>query len=267
MKLNRSLIFLSVICIIQVYICSLPLSSALASPDPPRQSAEALFQQGNDLYGQGKYRQALDVYTRIITEYGVSGPLLYNLANCHAQTGRTGQAIVNYERALRLSPGDSDTKGNLDLIRKNQGLFEGEVSLAHRLGSLLYLDQWTMLAALLYVLFTLNNLTSLYPFPSEKIRQWINGLCLLLLVIVSMGIFSQFRQLNEAVVIDKDARLLLSPFPSASLVGTIQEGRVVHSLSKHGTYSLVEDESGRTGWVETNAIGCIIEPNPLQRTR
>ena len=257
MKLNRSLIFLTAICIIQV--CFWSLAVAPAQSDPGK-SAEVLFQQGNEFYGQGKYRQALDVYTRIIIEYGVSGPLLYTQANCYAQTGRTGQAIVNYERALRLTPGDSDCKGNLDLLRKNQGLFQEEISLAHRLGSWLYLDQWTMLAALLYALLTFINLVGLRFSNGKIMRRWISGLCLLLLAITSAGALFQYRQLDEAVVIDSDARLLLSPFGTASSVGNILEGRVVHSLTKHGTYSLVEYETGRTGWIETRTIEPIIEP-------
>ena len=255
MKLKRSLILLSAICIIQVCLCPFLVSPILADAGP---SAETLFQQGNDLYGQGKYRQALDAYSRIVEEYGVSGPLLYNLANCFAQTGRTGQAIVNYERALRLAPSDSDSKGNLELLRKNQGLFQQEAPLAQRLGSLLSLDQWTMLAALLYILFALINLINLRFYNGKILRRWISGLCLLLMVTASTGAFFQSRQIHEVVVVGNDTRLLLSPFPAAAPIGTIQEGRIVHFLTKHGTYSLVEDETGRTGWIETQAIESIL---------
>jgi tetratricopeptide (TPR) repeat protein len=264
MKLKRALILLSAICILQV--CLGPFLAAPSHADP-EQSAETLFQQGNALYGQGKYLQALDVYSRIVEEYGVSGPLLYNLANCFAQTGRTGQAIVNYERALRLAPSDSDSKGNLELLRKNQGLFQEDVPLAQRLGSLLSLDQWAMLAALLYILFALINLINLRFSNGKIMRRWISGLCLLLMVTASAGAFFQSRQIHEAVVVGNDPRLLLSPFPAAAPIGTIQEGRIVHYLTKHGTYSLVEDETNRTGWVETQAIESIIEANAPQRTR
>jgi tetratricopeptide (TPR) repeat protein len=264
MKLKRSLILLSALCIIQVCLCPLLVSPTLADPGP---SAETFFQQGNTLYGQGKYGQALDIYTRIIAEYGMSGPLLYNLANCYAQTGQIGQAIVNYERALRLSPGDSDSKGNLDLLRKNQGLFQDEVPLAHRLGSLLTFDQWTTLAALLYFLITLNNLIDLRLSSGKNMRRWVGGLSLLLLILAFAGALFQYRQMDEAVVTGNDTRLLLSPFPTASPVGTLQEGRIVHFLTKHGNYSQVEDETGRSGWVESNAIESIIEAGVSQRTR
>jgi tetratricopeptide (TPR) repeat protein len=260
MKLNRYLVLLSAICAALVLFCSSACPCAVAAP-------ETLFQQGNDLYRQGKYQEALQIYSRIITEDGFSGPLLYNLANCYAQTGRIGLAILNYERALHLSQGDSDIRGNLDLLRKNRGLFQEELPLVRRLASLLDLDQWTLLAGLMFMLLTSINLVGLRLSNGRQMRRWIGGLCLPVMVIASAGAFCQYRQLDEAVVTGNDTRLLLSPFPAASSVETIQEGRKVHYLSKHGTYALVEDETGRSGWIETNAITFIIEPASPDRPR
>ena len=257
MKLNRYLVLLSAVCTALVLFCSSACPCAFATPG---QSAETLFQQGNDLYGQGKYKEAQQIYSRIIAEDGFSGPLLYNLANCYAQTGRTGQAILNYERALRLSPGDSDIRGNLELLRKNRGLFQEDLPLVRRLASLLDLDQWTLSAGLMFMLLTFINLAGLRLSNGRPMRRWVGGLCLLVMIIASTGAFCQYRQLDEAVVTGNDTRLLLSPFPAASSVETIQEGRKVHYLSKHGLYALVEDEAGRSGWIETNAISFIIEP-------
>ena len=257
MKSNRYLALLSAVCAALILFCSSACPCAVAASG---QSAETLFQQGNELYGQGKFQEALQIYSRIIAEDGFSGPLLYNLANCYAQTGRTGQAILNYERALRLSPGDSDSKGNLDLLRKSRGLFQEELPLFRRLASSLDLDQWTLAAGLSLVIFTLINLAGLRLSNGRQIRRWTGGHCLLVMAIASAGAFCQYRQLAEAVVTGNDSRLLLSPFPAASSIETIQEGRKLHYLSKHGSYALVEDEAGRSGWIETNAITFIIEP-------
>jgi tetratricopeptide (TPR) repeat protein len=252
MKLNRYAILRSAVC------AFLALFFSLAAPTAaPAQSAKALFQQGNDLYGQGKYQEALHVYSRIIAEDGFSGPLLSNLANCYAQIGRAGLAVLNYERALRLAPGDSDSRGNLDLLRKTQGLFQEELPLARRAASFLDLDQWTLLAGVFLVLLTLINLAGLRFSNGKQVRRWLGGLCLVVLLVASAGVVSQYRQLDEAVVISNDAHLLLSPFPTSSSVGVVAEGRIVFTLKQHGLYSLVEDHAGRTGWLETAAITSI----------
>jgi tetratricopeptide (TPR) repeat protein len=228
----------------------------------PAQSPQGLFQAGNDLYSQGNYQKAIEVYSQIIAMDGFSGPLLYNLANCYAQIGRTGPAIVNYERALRLSPGDSDARGNLDLLRKNNGLFQEDLPLGKRAASVFDLNQWTMIAALFFVLLTVLSLAGLLFSGGGHIRLWISVLFLFFIAIASVGACSQIRQLHMAVVTTGDAHLLLSPFPAASPVGTLQEGRLVYGEVKHGQFLLIEDETGRTGWVDSNAIEFIAQPVP-----
>ncbi len=221
------------------------------------QTAEMLFQQANGMYGQGKYQQALTIYTKIARKDGFSGSLLYNTANCYAQLGRTGMAILDYERALRLSPSDSDIRGNLELIRKNQGLFQERQPLVKRVISLLDLDQWTLLAGLFFVFFTVLCLSGLRFSNGKQMRRWMGGVCLLFMLVASAGAALQYRRLDAAVVVGDNARLLLSPFPSASSVGSLREGRVVMYLSRHGNYSLVEDEAGRSGWIDTGDIAFI----------
>ena len=83
-------------------------SSSLAAPTP---QAESLFQQGNDLYGQGKYREALQIYTGIATREGVSAALLYNIGNSYAQTGQTGDGkiyVIDMEQIIRIRTGQDD---------------------------------------------------------------------------------------------------------------------------------------------------------------
>ncbi|MDR3630310.1 MAG: tetratricopeptide repeat protein [Desulfocapsaceae bacterium] len=229
-------------------------SSAVAASTP---SAETLFQQGNDLYGQGRYQEALQIYVRIADREGVSAALFYNLANCCAQTGQTGQAVLNYKRALRLSPADSDIKGNLDLLERNAGLFRQEVSWPNRMAALLDLDQWCLLAGFALMILTLISLAGLRLHNGRQLGRWISAACLLIILLSSAGIAARYRQLDEAVVVGSDARLLLSPFPAASPIGAIREGQTMYYRSQHGAYALVEDETGRSGWIAVKDIGLV----------
>src|ERR1700727_796497 len=42
---------------------------------------------------------------------------LYNLANSYARSGKPGLAVLSYERAALLAPGDSDINANLEYVR------------------------------------------------------------------------------------------------------------------------------------------------------
>src|ERR1700734_1706005 len=42
---------------------------------------------------------------------------LYNLANSYARSGKAGLAVLSYERAALLAPGDPDINANLEYVR------------------------------------------------------------------------------------------------------------------------------------------------------
>jgi tetratricopeptide (TPR) repeat protein len=91
----------------------LALSAGVAGATSP----DGLFDQGNGAYEAGRYEEAAEAYTRVLA-YGVRDPRAhYNLANAYFKLGRIGPAILHYERALRLAPGDEDIRDNLEFAR------------------------------------------------------------------------------------------------------------------------------------------------------
>ena len=78
---------------------------------------EEFFQQGNQLYQEGDFAGALEAYQALRQGGFESADLYYNLANAFFKTGDLGRSILNYERALKLRPGDEDIRANLELAR------------------------------------------------------------------------------------------------------------------------------------------------------
>lgn len=83
-------------------------------------AATAITAQGSapsadDLYRMDDYQGAIAAYEDILAEGKSSADLYYNLGNAYYRDGQLGKAILNYERALRLKPGMSDAKENLEL--------------------------------------------------------------------------------------------------------------------------------------------------------
>ena len=83
----------------------------------PAGAQSAFFDEGNRLYQAGDFEGALDRYRRILDEELESGELYYNIGNAHFRLGALAPAILNYERARRLMPGDDDLLANLALAR------------------------------------------------------------------------------------------------------------------------------------------------------
>ena len=65
--------------------------------------AQSTFDEANAAYADGRYEEAAALYQAMIDEQP-DAVLYYNLGNARFKQGELAQAILNYERALRLKP-------------------------------------------------------------------------------------------------------------------------------------------------------------------
>ena len=78
-------------------------------------AVEQVWDAANTAYINSDYHRAIDAYRQLILRGHASDKLYYNLANAYFKVGRYGKAILYYNRALRLAPGDADIRYNLDV--------------------------------------------------------------------------------------------------------------------------------------------------------
>ncbi|SDP37323.1 tetratricopeptide repeat protein [Desulforhopalus singaporensis] len=228
--------------------------TAFAADTASPASDRDLFEQANRAYSQGSYRRAIDLYEEIVNRSGYSAAVLYNLANSYAQAGMTGKAIVNYERTKVLAPSDFDIGGNLEKIKKENGLFRQAPSIKEKVLTRLSLDRWALLILLVFGLFTLFVVMAVKIRFSRPVILVTGVACLVVLALGVAGVFFQRQQTKYAVVISPAAKLLISPFDNATPVGTIREGRLVYPGKTHQVFTYVMDKTGRKGWIPTDQI-------------
>lgn len=90
---------------------------ATAGPAPAQSAALSLYSEGNQHYRQGEYDRARQKYGAAVDSGARDARLYYNLGNACFKSQRLGEAIVWYERALRLEPRDEDIRANLAFAR------------------------------------------------------------------------------------------------------------------------------------------------------
>ncbi|MCH1569896.1 MAG: tetratricopeptide repeat protein [Longimicrobiales bacterium] len=78
---------------------------------------DEIVDRGNLAYQEGEYTAAIEAYEAVIEGGFSSAGLQYNLGNAYFKSGNLGRSILHWERALALSPGDPDTRANLELAR------------------------------------------------------------------------------------------------------------------------------------------------------
>ena len=105
-----------------------------------------LITQADSAYNADDFRQAADMYLNVIQQEGPSAKLYYNLGNTYYRLGEMGNAVIAYERALRLDPSDKDARNNLDFVNARitdrpgeRGTFLGNALDAISAGILAYL--------------------------------------------------------------------------------------------------------------------------------
>lgn len=215
------------------------------------------FESGNAAYSVGEYDKAIEIYSEIIASEGSGAGLLYNLANSYAQNGQVGLAILNYERALKLSPSDPNTLGNLAKVRKDKGLFIQEAGKVAGFVSKLATDTWSTVG-LCCLLFVAILLFVRLRYTSSTRTLTISTVSAVLLFILSVfGTGYGYQSYNPLVVIANDIKLQISPFEGATSVGAIEEGRLLFPVKQHGEYTYVTDRAGRKGWVKGKAVEAV----------
>lgn len=105
--------------------CLTPASAAVAQEFVSREAPEVgpdramrLFREANDLYAEGSHGAAAGMYEAILAGGFLNADVYYNLANARYMEGDIAQAVLGYERALRLNGSHEDAAANLEFVRE-----------------------------------------------------------------------------------------------------------------------------------------------------
>lgn len=229
---------------------------------------ETAIKEAETAYTQEDYNKAIELYEGIIKSHGESAAIFYNLGNAYYKAGKVAPAILNYERALVLDPGDKDIRFNLQMARQKTvdkiepvgGFFLSQWfdSIQNMAGA----DSWGKIGILCFILF----IGCLILFFFSK---WIHlkkigfyaGLLLLVLVIFA-NIFGQHQKAemlnrNSAIIFAPTVTIKSSPDASGTDLFILHEGTKVSVKSKLGDWSEIEMEDGSVGWMPTKDIQVI----------
>ena len=118
-------------------------------------------QQAAAAYANKNYPEAIELYQQLSKEQGVSSELYYNLGNAYYRNGDNGNAVLYYERSLRLNPRNKEAQANLDFLQTKLkdrfGTDENILSTWIReFRNLLSSNGWTILGMVSFALFILG---------------------------------------------------------------------------------------------------------------
>ena len=221
--------------------------------------------EADSAYARGEYQQAIKDYEALLKQ-GASADLYYNLGNAYYRTENITRAVLNYERALLLSPGDRDIRFNLQIAQAktiDKIVPESEMfffTWYRSLVNLMSVDGWarTSLASLALLIVLLL----IYLFSD---RIWLRkigffgGIVLLLLFVVS-NVFAWQQKQNllyrkGAIVIVPSVTVKSTPANNGTDLFILHEGTKVNITdgSMKG-WKEIRIADGKEGWIESKQI-------------
>jgi tetratricopeptide (TPR) repeat protein len=232
------------------------------------QQPKQLFQKANQAYQNQNYQQAIELYQNILGQGYQATEIYYNLGNAYFRLNNLGQAILNYEKALKLNPNDPDIRYNLELANLR---VVDRLELPPRF----FLFEWwdslktyfslTQLTRLVAVLFTLSIvLLVLWLFIRRyRLRRWlltgaiIGGLLFIfwgyILILQSEG----YRNRHQAIVLTPTVTVMSAPDEASTDVFLLHEGVKISLDEQRESWVKISLPDGKSGWIKTQDIGII----------
>jgi len=239
----------------------LPLGAGAAESYP-----DSLWKAGVDAYSAGQWAQAAADWTDLTATGLRSKELYYNLGNAWFKAGQIAPAILNYERALRLDPSDSDVRYNLEFARAQTQDRIDEVpefilkTWTRKLSYLLSSNAWAGLSLFLLALtLALVLLFLLGPTVSARRAGFFTGIAALLLTLMCWGFARSLKSAAErhddAIVMRPVSSVTSSPSSDAAKsLFILHEGTKVKVLDEVSGFTDIELADGRRGWIATSDI-------------
>lgn len=225
-----------------------------------------LFSQGNSLYNEGKFQDAIHTYERILDTKNHSAELYFNLANTYYKLNRIAPSVYYYEKALQLSPNDNDIINNMSFA-KNMTIDDIEImpemgfsKIANQVINTYSFDTWAKLSVFFVALFVVLFLAYYFSYSStnKRFAFLASSLSIVLILITLAFAFQRYdyeQKDKPAIVFAQESEIKNEPNLRSEIAFKLHEGTKVQVLEVYSeNWTKIKLADGKTGWISSEDI-------------
>lgn len=224
-----------------------------------------LFEKANALYNNGKYAEAIDIYTQILDSGNHSADLYFNLANANYKLSNVAPSIYYYEKALQLKPNDTDLKNNVVFARN---MTVDAIDIIPEVGFSKFLksttntmsfDGWAKFSVGLVFCFVILFLVYYFVYSTfYKRLAFIGSITALILVFISLAFAFHKYNLDKnntpAIVFAQESKVKSDPNVKSKESFRLHAGTKVQVLEAYNDWKKIKLSDGKTGWIADKDI-------------
>jgi len=239
--------------------CLLLFGSVSGFAEMTPDEALSKFVAAGIAYEEGRYDAAIERYNAILKGNRVSGPLYYNLGNSYFKKKNVGQAVLNYERAKKFIPRDSDLKFNEQYVRSkiDQQTDAKQSVLDRAIGSHIQfytIDEMAIILYCLGLMIGIIHLIALYVQWPQTVTSWVIAALIFTLFIYSTGLVAKVQAELELAVVMTGSNTLFEPRTDSTVHFKLSEGMKARILKRQGNWIKIERLDGKVGWVDREVL-------------
>lgn len=225
------------------------------------------FEQANKLYQEGDFLQAVELYNSLIEDDYKAAGLFYNLGNTYYRLNRHAEAILYYEKALKMSPNKSNYLHNLAIVNSKINSDREKVpeffldKWWSNLTSFASPSGWSILALLLFWTGITGGLFWLFANKRrhKKIGFFLGTTLVFISILPLLLANSRANTLessNAGIIMESGITLKTAP-ESDVVVAEMAAGTKVKLVDVIGEWEKVQLPDGEMGWLHRDNIGKI----------
>ena len=227
--------------------------------------ASALFSKANALYAKGEYKDALAAYQQLVDQGYQSAAVYFNMGNASYKNDDIAPAVLYYEKAHKLAPGDDDINYNLKYVnlKTTDKIEEVPEFFITRWWHGFILSFSTQALGVWSIIFVLlgSVVMVLYFFARSVALKRVSfyGYILfffmgVILIFVANRQLSYFEDHPEAIVFTPSVNVKSSPAENSNTLFIVHDGTKVNVLDNSNGWTKISLANGNEGWLKQGDV-------------